>query len=260
MAEVVTTRQAPRTSTRGFTLVELLVVIGIIAVLISVLLPAMQKARVAALRTKCMANHRQLMQGMMMYVSSNDGYAPQSAYKDVNSTGGEIWIRWHNRPMLGQYINNRQAKSDSPATTDVIYCPAYTAKYTRTSNGYQNSHDNLGIGYVVRAGSRLAKSDGPGLPKVRFSKVKNSSKVIVLVDVTTGNLWEKFYVAEPWPANSTGATAAQIDYRHGKGTVVSFADGHVEGFTLNTQTQSFQNDGLHLAFQNKQVTHNYTGR
>jgi prepilin-type N-terminal cleavage/methylation domain-containing protein/prepilin-type processing-associated H-X9-DG protein len=63
----------------GFTLVELLVVIGVIAVLISLLLPALNKARESANRLACASNMRQVGQIMFMYVSENQGTLPFSA-------------------------------------------------------------------------------------------------------------------------------------------------------------------------------------
>src|ERR1700689_4647793 len=67
-------RQIPAASPSGFTLVELLVVIGIIAILVGLLLPALNKAREQANSIKCMSNLRQIAQGLFAYSSENNGW------------------------------------------------------------------------------------------------------------------------------------------------------------------------------------------
>jgi len=82
-------RQEPRPpGLAAFTLVELLIVIGIIAVLASLLLPAVSRAREAARSVKCLSNLRQLGQAAMLYTQTNRGYFPISTY---GFTSGITW-------------------------------------------------------------------------------------------------------------------------------------------------------------------------
>src|SRR5690242_3448408 len=91
----------------AFTLVELLVVIGIIAVLIAILMPALNRARMSANQVKCQSNFRQIYYAISVYVNENKGVLPKASDPDgwgVSGTNADTFIQLS--ALLGTKVND----------------------------------------------------------------------------------------------------------------------------------------------------------
>ncbi|OHB56943.1 MAG: hypothetical protein A2Y12_08975 [Planctomycetes bacterium GWF2_42_9] len=112
-----------RTIVRGFTLVELLVVISIIALLLAILMPSLNKAREAGRRVVCCSNLRQWGIGFMLYEQDYRGRLPM-AYASA-TTGA-----WFQVSTMGKYLPNKSVKWDTGQeiiTQGIALCPSHAA-------------------------------------------------------------------------------------------------------------------------------------
>ena len=224
---------------KGFTLVELLVVIGIIALLIGILLPALNKAREQAKRIKCQANLRQMGQAMIMY--TNDWKYYPGAYASESPNGSNPFACWPTRLRL--YLGG---------INDVFYCPSQEL-WSRWQANVPGAATLADEGYGYKFGEQLLSQTGvafsygyndwgcsitqPNSPdrmrglggdqwggqrQLKASRVKRAAEMIAIADNHPTGSWD--YNLDPtyqpeYPGNI-----------HDAGANVLFCDGHVDWY------------------------------
>lgn len=167
---------------RAFTLVELLVVIGIIALLIGILLPTLNKARQAGQRTVCASNLRQLGVALQLYLHDSKGVYPAHTGDPV-STSPLIWL-WMGRgfrPLLEPYAKR------SSLGPGVFWCPVdetSTTAYDSTSYAYSLSfyHSPDQINQMTTTASNYSQPN-PDLLKVipqKAGKARHPTRKVVI--------------------------------------------------------------------------------
>lgn len=222
-------RAAGKTARSGFTLVELLVVIAIIALLVSILLPALQKAREQAKTVLCLSNVRQLTTGLLMYADDHDNLLP--FYIHADQSLATTWMK-----LAGDYTGLdlvRRGKS-------IQFCP---------SNNYPNDKDD------GRFGNYGCNNEFIVTPMLdvwtanrhyAFDQIPSPSEKIFMLD-SGGYVSGSYYIRSPhggfWyvpgtrpdldPANLPGGVAITPDLReefprgrHEDRVVLGWADGH----------------------------------
>ena len=234
----------------GFTLVELLVVIGIIALLISILLPALNRARGQAVALKCQANLRQIGVAAIMYATNNRDSTFPCVLPWGDETAYAAWIA-AGRPATTSVTNNMYWPIALNATTlklaqapiaqadqdkdSIFRCPLIRGAAEGTSYAM-----NKYAGVIDEDWRKAAYSGGGTAPydsvasapwAGRRSKVKGSS---TLVYVSDGNPKQstQFGTLVQWIPSAFRASqnpAPVIDYgRHKGGAAILFFDGHCE--------------------------------
>lgn len=116
----------PNTGTKhAFTLVELLVVIGIIALLISILLPSLARARQSANMVACLSNLRQIGQTLQLYANDNKGYLPLGQGPSTTVTGAAYQTFWVHEVSIA-LGKDPSANNNAQALAPVLRCPEAT--------------------------------------------------------------------------------------------------------------------------------------
>ena len=214
-----------------FTLIELLVVIAIIAILASMLLPALNQARDKSRSIACMTNFKQLAQGVIAYSMDFSDYLPVS---DEERSG-----RWSREiaPYVGVPNNNTNdalvAYDDVRLIRGVFRCPSLTDGKIKTFPGVVDAslYSAIGYGWNEMIG---AKNVHAAYPRRKIQELKKPSMKIMMGDTVDGGGTNTVYYRKIFPNRDVSwYPSPAIGSRHLNGVNMALADGHCEYFKFN---------------------------
>lgn len=218
---------------KNFTLIELLVVIAIIAILASMLLPTLSRARDVAKTIKCAANQKQLLTAAISYADSNNASWVPIRWRLAGWTGGSTWTV--NAGYL-EMVDSRNRALD--ATRPVIVANSATVSSglgcpgsRRTSSGslidLQFHYSMSWTGFYGGGFNFFAAEMNASYP---LNKIRRASSSLIL---TCGMNWYTGYAGANYAnyalvGEKYDGSSYNVAYRHDKAANIGFFDGHVE--------------------------------
>lgn len=238
---------------QAFTLVELLVVIGIIALLISIRLPALNRARRQANTVKCSSNLRQIMTTFIMYANDNKGIIVNPVEYDASFSPTSVF--WHQR--LSYYMNKRSARGSNPNNSEVSMairgCPEFTVALN--TNG-QESTDKVGYGMARRLRTPLSRTRYH-MPVFSTTIANTPAGINGPTSVNEGpqtspGVGDANYLAPPWRVTTLKNSASRIVFGDSWNT---FLDPPAAGWDLSSSFLNAQSGdvGRHSGGEYKTV-------
>lgn len=233
----------------GFTLIEMLVVIGVVAVLIAILVPVVGKARESANRVKCGSNLRQIGTAMIQYAFANDGVLPFTSRNTTGDLHNEDWFWWQEN-RFDQVEQSALAKY-MPMNKDhleVLRCPSddFDDRPRKNGAGIGPYNFSYAMNFQIsgRSNALFNTFNGAKVNHVgRLSMVKNNSEKILMfeedmstIDDGNGHIWTNnssvnlLALRHEWSKRKeqdSSTAMLPVPNPDARGNVL-FCDGHVD--------------------------------